>query len=206
MKIYLASTSPRRQQLLREVGFEYETVIPDIDEVEAPGETPRKMVERFATEKALAAFDKIRNRKGRGVLISADTTVVSPDRKRVLNKPTSVAEANRILRTISGKTHVVLTGYVLCSFADGEIEKWHSAVVSTSVTMRKLNAAAIRQYVASGEPMDKAGAYGAQGIGMCLIEGIRGSYSNVVGLPMAELVSDLERLFRTVPAWKEKHE
>ncbi len=201
MKIYLASTSPRRQQLLREIGFAFEIVKPETDEVECPGESPRKMVARFATEKALAAFEKVRGGED-GLLIAADTTVVSPDRKRVLNKPLSVTEARKMLRTIAGKTHTVLTGYVICAFSGGKIQRWHDAVVSTSVKMRKLTPGEIADYVESGEPMDKAGAYAAQGIGMCLIQEIRGSYSNVVGLPMSELVQDLEKKFKLRPGWK----
>jgi septum formation protein len=205
MKLFLASTSPRRQQLLQQIGFDFEVLKPETDEIEAKGESPRKMVERFATEKALAALEKTR-RAGHssGVLISADTTVVSPDRKRVLNKPVSVADAKKMLRTISGKTHEVLTGYVICAFAAGRITKWRTEIVSTKVRMRKLSPKQIAEYVASGEPLDKAGSYGAQGIGMCLIEGIRGSYSNVVGLPMAELVHDLEKDFDVRPRWKKK--
>jgi septum formation protein len=95
----------------------------------------------------------------------------------------------------------VLTGYAIYSFAGGKLRKKHYAVVTTAVTMRKLSRAKISQYVKSGEPMDKAGSYAAQGIGMCLIESIRGSYSNVVGLPMAELVQDLEKKFGVLPTW-----
>jgi septum formation protein len=127
---------------------------------------------------------------------------VSPDRKHVLNKPLSAEGARKMLRRISGRTHEVLTGYVILSFRGGKIAKWHSEIVSTKVDIRKLGAKEIADYVASGEPMDKAGSYAAQGIGMCLIEGIRGSYSNVVGLPMAELVRDLEKRFKVKPKWK----
>jgi septum formation protein len=203
MKLFLASTSPRRQQLLREIGFDFEVLKPETDEIERKGESPRKMVERFAMEKALAAFEKAKLAgHSAGILVSADTTVVSPDRKRVLNKPPTSVAAMKMLRTISGKTHEVLTGYVICAFASGKISKWHVEVVSTRVSIRKLATKEIADYVASGEPMDKAGAYAAQGIGMCLIEGIRGSYSNVVGLPMAELVRDLEKRFGIKPRWK----
>ncbi len=202
MNLYLASTSPRRQSLLRDVGFEFEVVRPDSEEIEAPGESARKMVERFAMEKALAGLDKIKPFLGTGVLISADTTVVSPDRNKILNKPITPKDAEKMLRTISGQRHTVLTGYVICRFKGGKIQKWHSEVVKTSVKMRALSTREITSYVASGEPMDKAGSYAAQGIGMCLIESIQGSYSNVVGLPMAELVHDLEKKFGLLPKWK----
>lgn len=202
MKIFLASTSPRRQQLMTQIGYEFSVVAPNTEEVERKGESPRKMVERFAMEKALAAFESIRGLHSEGILIAADTTVVSPDRTRVLNKPTSEAEAVKMLKTISGKSHTVLTGYVICGFKNSQITRWEPSIVKTSVTIRKLGNQEIADYIRSGEPMDKAGSYGAQGIGMCLIENIRGSYSNVVGLPMTELVLDLEKKFKVLPQWK----
>ena len=201
MKIYLASTSPRRRSLMAQVGFDFEVVSPEVDEIERAGESPRAMVRRFAFEKSEAAFSRL-PASVEGVLIAADTTVVSPDGKRVLNKPTSEKEAERILRTISGKNHIVLTAYSILAFRGGKVTKRHAAVVKTSVKMRKITPAVAREYIASGEPMDKAGAYGAQGIGMCLIESIRGSYANVIGLPMAELVIDLEKKFGLKPKWR----
>lgn len=201
MKVYLASTSPRRRQLLSQAGFDFDVVSPDVDEVEREGESPRAMVKRFSLEKAAAALARVPS-GGSGLLVAADTTVVSPNGKRVLNKPTSEKAAERILATLSGKNHVVLTGYAIFAFAGGRIRKRHTAVVRTSVKMRKIPRAVARDYVASGEPMDKAGAYGAQGIGMCFIESIRGSYSNVIGLPMAELVADLESKFGLKPKWR----
>ncbi len=200
-QIFLASTSPRRRELLTQVGFDFEIVRPDVEEIERAGESPRSMVKRFAHEKAQACFGRI-SPEASGVLIAADTTVVSPDGKRVLNKPESEAQALKILGVISGRTHVVLTGYVIVEFKKGKIVKRHSRIVRTSVKMRNFTRATARDYVASGEPMDKAGAYGAQGIGMSLIESIRGSYSNVIGLPMTELVQDLETRFRLRPKWR----
>jgi septum formation protein len=201
MKIFLASTSPRRKQLLAQVGFEFEILNPEVDEIERPGESPRAMVRRFALDKAEAAFQRL-PANSTGVLISADTTVVSPDGKRVLNKPTSTRHAEKILKMIAGRHHIVYTGYAIFGFSDGKISKRHYAVVKTSVKMKKLSSRIISEYVESGEPMDKAGAYGAQGIGMSLIESIRGSYSNVIGLPMAEVVSDLEKIFKLKPKWR----
>jgi septum formation protein len=202
MKLFLASTSPRRQHLMKEIGFDFEVVRPDTDEIEKKGESPQKMVERFASEKAMAAIEKLKDSYSSGVLISADTTVVSPDKKSVLNKPTSTLEAVKMLKAISGKTHTVLTGYVICEFKHGKVKRWHIEVVRTLVKIRKLRPKEIADYIKTGEPMDKAGSYGAQGIGMCLIEEIRGSYSNVVGLPMTEVVRDLEKKFGLKPRWK----
>lgn len=203
MTIFLASSSPRRRQLLANVGFKFKVIKPDSDELMRKGESPRAMVKRLAIEKAEAAFEKL-PRNSVGVIISADTTVVSPDRKHVLNKPRSVGEAKKMLRSIAGKNHTVLTGYAIFAIGGGRIQRRHSAVVKTLVKMRKLTNPEISRYVASGEPMDKAGAYAAQGIGMCLIESTRGSYSNVVGLPMAELVADLAQKFDLRPKWSVK--
>ncbi len=203
-KLFLASTSPRRQSLLKDAGYNYSVISPDTDEIESKGESPVKMVERFAMEKALAGVVKVKKISTSGVLISADTTVVSPDKKKILNKPVSAEHAKKMLASLSGKKHAVLTGYVICEFMDGEIIQWHSAVVRTMVEMKKISKKDIHDYVASGEPLDKAGSYAAQGIGMCLIEKINGSYSNVVGLPMAELVNDLEKRFGLYPSWKKR--
>ncbi|MGZ6309765.1 MAG: Maf family protein, partial [Bdellovibrionota bacterium] len=104
-------------------------------------------------------------------------------------------DAKAMLKLLSGKTHTVLTGYCLLEAVSGGKSRRISRVISSRVKMRKLDAAAIARYVATGEPMDKAGSYGAQGLGMALIEEIRGSYTNVVGLPMAQILSDLEKSF-----------
>ena len=148
IRIYLASTSPRRHRLLSDIGFEFEIVNPETDEIERKGESPRSMVRRFAIEKADAARGRLVSPSG--ILIAADTTVVSPDRKHILNKPTSRARAEKILRTISGKTHVVLTGYVIDALKDGKVTRRHLAIVTTSVTMRKLSSGEIADYVAQG--------------------------------------------------------
>lgn len=202
MKIYLASTSPRRQQLMREIGFEYEVVRPTSDEIEIPGESPKNMVRRLSREKALNVFQQLPKSDSPAILISADTTVVDPAGKAVLNKPEAVDLAKKMLRKISGRTHTVLTSYTILRIQAGVVRKSHTAIVRTRVKMRKLSSKQIADYVATGEPLDKAGAYGAQGIGMCLIDSIQGSYSNVIGLPMAELVIDLEKKFKVVPRWK----
>ncbi len=186
---------------MAQVGFDFEILNPEIDEIERAGESPKAMVKRFTLDKAEAAFARV-SHAAEGVLIAADTTVVSPDGKRVLNKPTTEKEAERTLRTISGKNHIVYTGYAIFGFKNGKITKRHYAVVKTSVKMRNISRAVARDYIASGEPMDKAGAYGAQGIGMALIESIKGSYSNVIGLPMAELLIDLEAKFKLKPKWR----
>jgi septum formation protein len=191
LNIILASGSPRRKDLLREVRLEFNIEIPDVDETPRARELPRKMVERLAREKALAVLAK---HPGEDVLvIAADTTVVAPDGKTNLGKPVDTDEAFRMLRALSGKTHTVFTGYAIAIQRAGK-KKVHSRTVRTRVALRKLKPQILRDYIATGEPMDKAGSYAAQGKGMALVTEIRGSYTNVVGLPISHLVEDLERL------------
>lgn len=204
--LYLASTSPRRKQLLGDYGFGFTVLAPNTVEEEKRGESPRAMVKRLATEKAWAAFQALRadekfSRSGTIVVLSADTTVVDPSGKGVLNKPISKKDAARILKRISGRTHTVLTGYTLLEIKDGRAKRSITQVVRTSVTMKKISPSQIQDYIRSGEPMDKAGAYAAQGIGMAFIRKINGSYTNVVGLPMTEISETLERYFKLRPKW-----
>ncbi len=207
--LYLASTSPRRKQLLSDYGFDFTIVSPNSPEIEKRGESPRSMVLRLAREKAWAAFqDLVQTLKLKKltslVILSADTTVVDPSGRGVLNKPTSKRDAHRILNRISGRTHSVLTGYCLLQIEDGRVKRTITRAVRTSVTMKKISGNQIVDYIRSGEPMDKAGAYAAQGIGMAFIRKIQGSYSNVVGLPMTEITEDLDHYFNLRPKWVRK--
>ncbi len=173
---------------------------PRCEELMRRGESPARMVRRLALEKAQSVASL--PEAGRGeptVVIAADTTVVAPGGKRILGKPVDVRDAERMLQLISGKTHEVLTGYCLVGWNEtGRSTTW-SRVVRSKVTMRKVSTQMIRDYIASGEPMDKAGSYAAQGFGMNWIQAIRGSYTNVVGLPMCELLVDLEEKFGVRP-------
>lgn len=201
MKLILASSSPRRKELLTQQGFEFKIVKPDIPEVVKRGEDPREFVKRLSFDKALAVLQMIEPDE-RAVIIAADTTVVSP-RGKILNKPESEKEAEQMLSSLQGKTHIVYTAYtILAETKNGKIQA-HTRAIATRVTMRALKKEEIRAYIATGEPMDKAGAYGAQSIGMGLIEKIQGSYTNVVGLPVAELLRDLDKKFAVRPTnWK----
>jgi septum formation protein len=207
MKIILASTSPRRHQLLKDIGFDFEIIKPTSEEIEIKGESPKRMVARLAEEKAQNVFeqrssDSSSNSSSKPYLIiAADTTVVSPDGRQVLGKPSDPSHALKMLKKISGRGHRVFTSYTIFLIETGKIKKKYTRTVQTIVEMRKLSTQQIKNYVATGEPMDKAGAYGAQGVGMCLIEAIRGSYTNVVGLPMSELASDLKSKFKISPSW-----
>jgi septum formation protein len=176
------------------------------------------MVARLARDKAEAVALRVVAGGVRGLkrgapvlIIAADTTVVAPggsgSRGRVLGKPRDTREAKRMLGRLAGREHTVLTGYCVLELRESkrgrasrtELPSFEShilgRVVVSRVRMRRLSARDIAAYVATGEPMDKAGAYAAQGIGMALIEEIRGSYANVVGLPICQLAQDLEGRF-----------
>jgi septum formation protein len=183
--LVLASASPRRQELLRNAGISFAAYPTNIPEQPKPGERPRDYAERLAREKALAAFTQ---RPG-NLVLGADTIVVVD--REILGKPRDTADAKRMLRLLSGRTHQVITGVCLVgpspetrnqkpgtAFEDVRSE-------TTLVTMNSLIEKAIHAYIASGEPMDKAGAYAIQGIASRWIPRIEGDYFNVVGLPVA---------------------
>jgi septum formation protein len=173
----LASASPRRRQLLEMLGIPVRVVPANLPEVPRPLETPVDYVERLAREKALAV-------RGRLVL-GADTTVVVRD--EVLEKPADAAEALRMLRKLQGRTHQVVTSVALVSG-----ERVHQATDVTNVTFRRLDDAMLEAYIATGEPMDKAGAYGIQGYGAALVERIEGDFFSVMGLPLRLVLALLE--------------
>ncbi len=179
-KLILASGSPRRAELLRQAGLEFEIVVPQIDEAPLPGEAPAEFVCRTAREKAesLPAND--------AVILAADTAVV--DGVRILGKPVDAEDAIGILRSLSGRTHEVMTG--VCLRFPEQIVCFH---IETRVTFRTLSEKEIADYVATGEPMDKAGAYAIQGGAAKMVRRVEGSYSNVVGLPLCEVIEQLEK-------------
>lgn len=182
--LVLASGSPRRKELLEKAGLQFEVFVSDIDETPKKKETPKQMVARLSREKARAVHSKY----PQAFVLAADTTVVSFNGKN-LGKPADHSEASRMIQSLQGKLHRVYTGYTIL-FGKKSITR----VIETKVKMRKLDARDIEAYIATGECMDKAGAYAAQGHGMVLIEKILGSYTNVVGLPTAEVLHDLKRL------------
>lgn len=198
--LILASGSPRRVDLMTQVGFEVLVRKPGTDERPKRGENPAQMVGRLAREKAHAVAAELEDSTF-AVIISADTTVVAPNGRTVLGKPDNEEHARRMLKSLSGAKHTVLTGYCIMQCRTGLRIKEHVRVVKSLVRMRSLSSAEITEYIQTGEPMDKAGAYAAQGIGMSLIESLQGSYTNVVGLPMAQLVVDLKSRFGLSPDW-----
>jgi septum formation protein len=180
--IILASGSPRRHELLEQAGVQFEIKVSGCDETPVPGESAREMVERLALVKAQAVAAYCPD----AYVIGADTTVYIHGDS--LGKPSSIEEAHAMLRTIQGKTHEVWGGIAVVRAGAKFAECWSHV---TSVTMRPMDDAAIVSYVATGEPLDKAGAYAIQGIGLQFVDRIEGSYSNVVGLNIAVLMEKL---------------
>jgi len=194
--IVLASASPRRAELLKNAQLDVVIRKPNVDERARSRETPTQLVQRLSTEKAKAIAAELEGGSSAGVIVAADTIVISPNSQQVLGKPRDEKQAIKMLSALSGKTHTVLTGYCLLGFGlSSEAGKVVRRVVKSRVTMKTLSPDLIRGYVLTGEPMDKAGAYAAQGLGMCFIEKISGSYTNVVGLPISQVLDDLERQF-----------
>ena len=202
VRLILASASPRRAELLRSAGYEFETRPVEIDERPQNGEAPVAYVERLALEKSARALSELSGpanhlRQGYGgqeaghyVLLAADTAVVVGD--EILGKPKDADESRRMLRRLSGRSHLVMTGVCLRT-----TQRSVSHVEITSVTFASLTEAQIAWYVASGEGLDKAGAYAIQGLASRFIPRIEGSYSNVVGLPITVVGDLIQRLIDT---------
>jgi septum formation protein len=184
--VILASHSPRRIELVAELGFDARSVSPDIDESAHDGESPERLVERLARAKASAVLERGVASPGEPI-IAADTVVALGD--EVLGKPADEADATRMLHELSGRRHRVSSGVcVLVAGPKGApAAEERSFVETTQVRFYPLSDEEIAAYVATGEPADKAGAYGIQGRGRLLVEGIDGDYFNVVGLPVAHL-------------------
>ncbi len=175
--LVLGSASPRRHELMRWFGIDYVVDVPAVDENARPGEDAHVLVARLARAKA---HDVARRRPSDWVL--AADTIVEVD-GTLLGKPSGAADAEAMLGRLAGREHRVLTGFVLL----GPAGETHADQVLTRVRFRALGARAIAAYVASGEPLDKAGGYAIQGLGAGLIEGIDGSFTNVIGLPLMEV-------------------
>ncbi len=182
-KIILASSSPRRKELLEKIGLKFEVEPGDCAEIVDTDLEPHEMVRKLSLEKAEAVARKHRN----VVVIAADTVVLIDG--KILGKPKSPTEAKKMLRALSGKSHVVITGFTIIDTAKKRVL---SKAVETKVYIRELNPEEIDAYVKSGEPLDKAGAYGIQGLGSVLVEKIEGDYFNVVGLPLRALSEGLK--------------
>ncbi len=178
--LYLASASPRRREILDQLGLAYQLLPQDIDESRLPGEAPEDYVCRLAVAKAQAALNGLQE-VGQCACLGSDTTVVWEN--EIFEKPKDEADARRILRCLSGRTHEVLTAVALVTAQSSELRLSRS-----QVTFRPLLEDEISQYWLTGEPADKAGAYAIQGLGAMFIKEIKGSYSSIMGLPVQETV------------------
>ncbi|HEX3034079.1 MAG TPA: Maf family protein [Thermodesulfobacteriota bacterium] len=187
LPIVLASTSPRRQELLKQVGIQFEVVPSSISEDFDLALPPRDVARALAERKAEA----VAIIRSESLIIAADTIVVLDG--EILGKPGSADDAVQMLERLSGRTHLVITGVALRCI-DREVNEVLD--IATEVTFGDIPKGLIKKYVETGEPMDKAGAYGAQGMGAMFIKSIKGSYSNVVGLPLFEVVGVLRKYMK----------
>ena len=191
MKLILASGSPRRREILTDLGYSFDVKTADFDESQVSLEKPSEGVQALALGKATAAAEAT-SVDAPTVFLGSDTVVALND--AVMGKPADEEDAKAMLRSLSGKTHVVYTGVALVEKNErGEIVSNETFVEATEVTFFKLSEEEIDCYVGTGEPMDKAGAYGIQGLGRVLVEGIRGDYETVVGLPAARVYRALRK-------------
>ncbi|PLY06451.1 MAG: septum formation inhibitor Maf [Desulfuromonas sp.] len=186
-KIVLASASPRRKELLRQIGLDFDVIPSLAEETVLPEETPEQLVVRLSLAKAREVAGR-KEVAGRW-FIGSDTIVLCDG--IILGKPEDEAHATAMLRKLSGREHQVLSGYAVI---DRESGREIAEAVSTRVRFRRLTDGEIARYIATGEPADKAGSYAIQGLGVCFVAGIEGSYTNVVGLPLCRLTLALEEL------------
>jgi septum formation protein len=186
LPIYLASKSPRRKKLLRQLNLKFKTIDLHFHEKYNDGEDPVFLVKRLSLEKLNKALLKIR----KGIVIAADTVVVIDN--HILGKPKNINDAKRILRKLSGRTHFVYTGFSIYNSSNNKVL---TGFEKTSVTFRKLTSSEIDDYISTGSPMDKAGAYGIQDdFGAVFIEKIDGCFYNVMGLPLAKVYQSFLRI------------
>lgn len=183
-RIYLASSSPRRRELLRKLGFRFRVIVPRVDESTVAG-SPEQFAKRLAELKVLSVASRVRF----GIIVGVDTIVVY--RNRILGKPANRQEARQMLQLLSGRKHRVISGLCLLRLPDG---KSIVTAEQTCVFFRRLLPSEIKAYVQSAEPYDKAGGYAIQGQGGFFVRRIEGDYFNVVGLPVARLLQLLPQL------------
>jgi len=187
-RLILASASPRRRELLARLGLPFEVRTAAVDETPQPGEAPEALVRRLSRDKARAVAGQVALGP---IVIAADTAVVLRNGDEVLGKPADPAEAAAMLRRLRGRTHTVLTAIALIDTARPLLL---TGLARTAVTMRDYSDEEIAAYIATGDPLDKAGAYAIQHPGFHPVASLKGSYTNVVGLPLPPLVRALKRL------------
>lgn len=186
MKIILASASPRRRELLQQISLEFQIKVSDLEE-KITKTLPHEIVEELSLQKALNVAEQLNQDKEGFIVIGADTIVAVGN--RIFGKPKDKEEAKEMLHTLQGNAHYVYTGITLC-YGNENTHTFHEA---TKVTFYAMSEKEIEEYVATGEPMDKAGAYGIQGIGAKYISHIEGDYNNVVGLPVGRLYQEMKQ-------------
>lgn len=192
--LYLASKSPRRRELLQQIGVPHQVIAADVAEVPRTQESPRDYVQRLAREKAEAGYANVqRLQLALKPVLGADTIVVINN--EILEKPRSAAHAAAMLRQLAGTTHEVMTAVALVDATKVSVK-----LSLTEVTFRALTEAEIAAYWLTGEPCDKAGGYGIQGLGAVFVQQIHGSYSGVVGLPIAQTLELLQEF--SLPWWQ----
>ncbi len=191
VRIILASGSPRRTELLQTAGIVHEVVVSGADE-DVQEENPARLVEMLSARKAEEVYERMAQQEPSGdlVVIGADT-VVAADGK-ILGKPGDEEDARRMLRMLSGRSHHVYTGVTLCGRI-GSVRREVSFSEESAVHVAQLTEEEISEYIDSGEPMDKAGAYGIQGAFMKFVSGIEGDYFNIVGLPVSHLYQEMKQ-------------
>ncbi len=189
--IVLASGSPRRRELMALLGIEVEVAKPDVEEIQQPGEPPFDFVQRLSREKAEA----VAARRDGGIVVAADTIVVAPG-GIVMGKPRDADDARAMLTALRGKEHKVFTGVTLINCATG---KAISDICESKVRLREMSDAEIDDYIASGDPMDKAAAYAIQNSDVAPVEQVVGCPANVMGLPMCHVVRSLRRHGEAIP-------
>ena len=191
--LVLASASPRRKSLLQKLGLDFEIIVAKVEENPLPGESSRDFVLRAARDKAA----DVSRENFTSWVLGADTVVVHAG--RILGKPLDEKDALEVLQGLAGDSHLVHTGFCLMNAEENIVI---NRVVTTEVHFSSFSSDVAAAYVATGEPLDKAGAYGIQGMGGFLVEKINGSYSNVVGLPLVEVIEELLRYKVVAPRVK----
>lgn len=195
--LYLASASPRRREILGQLGIEHQVLPQDVDESHRQGETPADYVCRLASAKAQAALDSL-DGEPHAACLGSDTTVVCDG--NIFEKPRDEADARRMLSALSGRTHRVLTAVALATAGSTEVR-----LSESTVTFREITDVEIGHYWHTGEPADKAGAYGIQGLGAMFVQNIHGSYSGIMGLPVMETMALLATTGMTAEHILEAH-
>lgn len=191
IQLILASGSPRRQELLKQLGVRFKTMISDVDETISASISPDEVVQRLARRKAEAVVEQSAL-AGHTLVVGADTVVVSD--RTILGKPQDEQQAQKMLQRLQGRVHQVFSGIAIVEVQQGKINRVETDYRKTDVWMQSLTTEQIVWYTGTGEPLDKAGAYGIQGFGACMIDKIDGCYFNVVGMSLSLFTKMMQKM------------